>query len=153
MGADVAGAVSLYRNDRGVDEGGAGAAAVAGLWTDADGRGKFTASFGRERTIHAARVHGHVRGAVGSVFVLDLPRSAAGAGRRRVPRRAIACDRRELKRGNETTTLWFSIVAVMFAIYAVLDRFDIGVGIVYLLAARTDAERPTLQRSIGPVSD
>src|SRR5260370_26745484 len=137
MGADVAGAVSLYRNDRGVDEGGAGAAAVAGLWTDADGRGKFTASFGRERTIHAARVHGHVRGAVGSVFVLDLPRSAAGAGRRRVPRRAIACDRCELKRGNETTTLWVRIVAGMFARQAGLARLDSGRRIVELRSARS----------------
>jgi cytochrome d ubiquinol oxidase subunit II len=39
----------------------------------------------------------------------------------------------------------------MFAIYAVLDGFDIGVGIVYLLAARTDPERRTLLSSIGPV--
>jgi cytochrome bd ubiquinol oxidase subunit II len=41
----------------------------------------------------------------------------------------------------------------MFAIYAVLDGFDMGVGIVYLLAARTDAERRTLLGSIGPVWD
>jgi cytochrome bd ubiquinol oxidase subunit II len=50
-------------------------------------------------------------------------------------------------------TLWFGIVAVMFAIYAVLDGFDMGVGIVYLLAGRTDAERRTLLGSIGPVWD
>jgi len=41
----------------------------------------------------------------------------------------------------------------MFAIYAVLDGFDMGVGIVYLPAARTDAERRTLLNSIGPVWD
>ena len=41
----------------------------------------------------------------------------------------------------------------MFAIYAVLDGFDMGVGIVYLLVARTDAERRTLLGSIGPVWD
>jgi cytochrome d ubiquinol oxidase subunit II len=41
----------------------------------------------------------------------------------------------------------------MFALYAVLDGFDMGVGIVYLLAARTDAERRTLLGSIGPVWD
>ena len=51
------------------------------------------------------------------------------------------------------STLWFDIVAVMFAIYAVLDGFDMGVGVVYLLAARTDAERRTLLGSIGPVWD
>ncbi len=41
----------------------------------------------------------------------------------------------------------------MIAIYAVLDGFDMGVGIVYLLVARTDAERRTLLSSIGPVWD
>lgn len=41
----------------------------------------------------------------------------------------------------------------MFAIYAVLDGFDMGVGIVYLLVARTDDERRTLLASIGPVWD
>src|SRR6266478_5145003 len=47
-------------------------------------------------------------------------------------------------------TLWFGIVAVMFAIFAVLDGFDMGVGIVHLVVARTDAERRVLLRSIGP---
>ena len=51
------------------------------------------------------------------------------------------------------TTLWFGIVAAMFAMYAVFDGFDIGVGIVYLLVARTDEDRRTLLRSIGPVWD
>jgi cytochrome bd ubiquinol oxidase subunit II len=51
------------------------------------------------------------------------------------------------------SSLWFAIVAVMFVIYAVLDGFDLGVGIVYLFAGRTDAERRTLLGSIGPVWD
>jgi len=41
----------------------------------------------------------------------------------------------------------------MFAIYAVLDGFDLGVGIVHLIVARTDAERRVLLQSIGPVWD
>jgi cytochrome d ubiquinol oxidase subunit II len=41
----------------------------------------------------------------------------------------------------------------MFAIFAVLDGFDIGVGIVHLIIARTDGERRVLLRSIGPVWD
>src|SRR5271166_947161 len=41
----------------------------------------------------------------------------------------------------------------MFAIYAVLDGFDMGVGIVYLFVARTDAERRRMLGSIGPVWD
>jgi len=41
----------------------------------------------------------------------------------------------------------------MFAIFAVLDGFDMGVGIVHLVVARTDAERRVLLQSIGPVWD
>jgi cytochrome d ubiquinol oxidase subunit II len=50
-------------------------------------------------------------------------------------------------------TIWFMLVAVMIAIYVVLDGFDLGAGIVQLLAARTDGERRQVLRSIGPVWD
>jgi cytochrome d ubiquinol oxidase subunit II len=50
-------------------------------------------------------------------------------------------------------TLWFSLVAVMIAAYVVLDGFDLGVGIIYMLVARTDAERRTVLKSIGPFWD
>jgi cytochrome bd ubiquinol oxidase subunit II len=50
-------------------------------------------------------------------------------------------------------TLWFCLVALMLALYAVLDGFDIGAGIIHLFAARTDAERRDVLRSIGPVWD
>jgi len=50
-------------------------------------------------------------------------------------------------------TLWFILVAVMLAAYVVLDGFDIGVGIVHLLAGRTNHERRLILRSIGPVWD
>ncbi len=33
--------------------------------------------------------------------------------------------------------IWFSIVAVMVAMYVVLDGFDLGAGIVHLGVART----------------
>ena len=36
-------------------------------------------------------------------------------------------------------TIWFCLVAVMIAVYVVLDGFDLGAGIVHLLVARTDA--------------
>lgn len=49
--------------------------------------------------------------------------------------------------------IWFSIVAVMIAVYVVLDGFDLGAGIIHLLAARTGAERRAVLRSIGPVWD
>jgi cytochrome d ubiquinol oxidase subunit II len=51
------------------------------------------------------------------------------------------------------STLWFWIVALMLTAYVVLDGFDLGVGIVYLFVARTEAERAQALRSIGPVWD
>ena len=50
-------------------------------------------------------------------------------------------------------TIWFMLVAVMIAIYVVLDGFDLGAGIVHLLVARSDGERRQVLRSIGPVWD
>jgi len=50
-------------------------------------------------------------------------------------------------------TIWFCIVAVMIAVYVVLDGFDLGAGIVHLWIARTGAERRAVLASIGPVWD
>ncbi len=50
-------------------------------------------------------------------------------------------------------TLWFWIVALMLVAYVVLDGFDIGVGIVYLFVARTEAGRRQAMSSIGPFWD
>lgn len=50
-------------------------------------------------------------------------------------------------------TLWFMLVAVMIAIYVVLDGFDVGAGIVHLMAARKDSERQHVLASVGPVWD
>ncbi|MGB6431619.1 MAG: cytochrome d ubiquinol oxidase subunit II [Candidatus Acidiferrales bacterium] len=50
-------------------------------------------------------------------------------------------------------TLWFCLVALMLAVYVVLDGFDLGAGIVHLLVARTDSERRSVLGSIGPVWD
>ncbi|MFB3915696.1 MAG: cytochrome d ubiquinol oxidase subunit II [Terriglobales bacterium] len=49
--------------------------------------------------------------------------------------------------------LWFAIVALMLTAYVVLDGFDLGVGIIYMVVARTDKERRIVLRSIGPVWD
>jgi cytochrome bd ubiquinol oxidase subunit II len=48
-------------------------------------------------------------------------------------------------------TLWFCLVAVMLAVYVVVDGFDIGAGIVHLLLSRTEEERDLIINSIGPV--
>ena len=50
-------------------------------------------------------------------------------------------------------TIWFMIVAVMVAMYVLLDGFDIGAGAVHLYIARNDTERRTILRAIGPVWD
>jgi len=50
-------------------------------------------------------------------------------------------------------TLWFCLVAAMITAYVVLDGFDLGVGIIYLLVARNDQERRTVLKSIGPFWD
>jgi len=50
-------------------------------------------------------------------------------------------------------TIWFIIVSVMIAAYVVLDGFDLGAGIIYLIAGRTANDRRKILRSIGPVWD
>ncbi len=50
-------------------------------------------------------------------------------------------------------TAWFILVALMLVAYVVLDGFDIGAGIIHLLIGRTDDERRTVIRTIGPVWD
>src|SRR5215467_13322540 len=49
--------------------------------------------------------------------------------------------------------VWFWLVAVMITAYVVLDGFDLGAGVLHLFIAKTDADRRTVIRSIGPVWD
>src|ERR1041384_193128 len=49
--------------------------------------------------------------------------------------------------------IWFWLVAIMITGYVVLDGFDLGAGILHLFIARTDLERQTVIRTIGPVWD
>ena len=48
--------------------------------------------------------------------------------------------------------IWFTLLGVLFAGYAILDGFDFGVGMLLLLV-RDDHERRLLLNSIGPVWD
>src|SRR5437660_8942294 len=47
---------------------------------------------------------------------------------------------------------WFGLVGVLMAGYAILDGFDLGVGILHL-GARDDSERRVFMNSIGPLWD
>ncbi|HEX2836426.1 MAG TPA: cytochrome d ubiquinol oxidase subunit II [Thermoanaerobaculia bacterium] len=49
--------------------------------------------------------------------------------------------------------IWFLLIGVLLAGYAILDGFDLGVGIQHLFIARNDRERRVLLNSIGPVWD
>jgi len=48
--------------------------------------------------------------------------------------------------------LWFVLLGVLLAGYAILDGFDLGVGILHL-AARNEKERRLMLNSIGPLWD
>src|SRR5438045_2452630 len=50
-------------------------------------------------------------------------------------------------------TVWFIVISAMLAAYVVLDGFDFGAGILHLVVARTDEERRTVLRAIGPLWD
>jgi cytochrome bd ubiquinol oxidase subunit II len=50
-------------------------------------------------------------------------------------------------------TIWFCLVAIMIAVYVLLDGFDLGAGAIHLLVAKTDDERRQVLASIGPVWD
>jgi cytochrome d ubiquinol oxidase subunit II len=48
---------------------------------------------------------------------------------------------------------WFAIISGMLATYAVLDGFDLGIGVLYPFLARNEDEKRLLRASIGPVWD
>jgi cytochrome d ubiquinol oxidase subunit II len=48
--------------------------------------------------------------------------------------------------------LWFILLGVLLTGYAILDGFDLGVGILHL-SARNDTERRVFMNSIGPLWD
>ena len=91
----------------------------------------------RQHDVHAARLYGHLHAAGDARAVPDLARARP-------------------RPGGEPLMLpliWYAIVAVMLTVYVVLDGFDLGAGIIHLVAARTDSERRTVLASIGPVWD
>ena len=53
----------------------------------------------------------------------------------------------------DLNTIWFVLVGVLLTGYAILDGFDLGVGSIHLLLAKTDKERRLMLNAIGPVWD
>lgn len=51
------------------------------------------------------------------------------------------------------TELWFVLVTATFAVYVLLDGFDLGVGVLHLFVARDGEERRKLMRAVAPVWD
>ena len=52
----------------------------------------------------------------------------------------------------ELNIIWFLLIGILFCGYAILDGFDLGVGILHLFS-KGDLERRTMLNSIGPVWD
>ncbi len=50
-------------------------------------------------------------------------------------------------------TIWFLLWGVLWAVYFVLDGFDLGVGILAPVLAGTDAQKRILYNSVGPFWD
>jgi cytochrome bd ubiquinol oxidase subunit II len=50
-------------------------------------------------------------------------------------------------------TFWFCIIVVVWAMYFLLEGFDFGVGMLLPFVPRSDEERTTTLRTIGPVWD
>ena len=53
----------------------------------------------------------------------------------------------------ELTTIWFVLIAVLWAGYLVLEGFDFGVGMLLPILGRKDTERRVMINTIGPVWD
>jgi cytochrome bd ubiquinol oxidase subunit II len=50
-------------------------------------------------------------------------------------------------------TIWYLLIGVLIAGYAILDGFDLGVGVLSPFVAKTDGERRSLFAAVGPFWD
>ena len=55
--------------------------------------------------------------------------------------------------GELLSIIWFILLNVLLIGYAILDGFDLGVGVLHPFVARTDTERRLVMNSIGPLWD
>jgi cytochrome bd ubiquinol oxidase subunit II len=49
--------------------------------------------------------------------------------------------------------VWYLLIGILFAGYSVLDGFDLGIGVLFPFLAKSEDEKRTLIRAIGPVWD
>jgi len=49
------------------------------------------------------------------------------------------------------SSVWFFLLGLMLALYAILDGWDLGVGVIYLFLARTNSQRRLCLNAIGPL--
>ncbi len=49
--------------------------------------------------------------------------------------------------------VWFVLVGVLFAGYAIFDGFDLGVGVLYPFLGKSEEDKAVMRRAIGPVWD
>ena len=49
--------------------------------------------------------------------------------------------------------IWFLLVGVLLTVYAILDGFDLGVGVLHPFIAKNETERRTLLAAVGPFWD
>ncbi|MEO1619234.1 MAG: cytochrome d ubiquinol oxidase subunit II, partial [Planctomycetota bacterium] len=59
----------------------------------------------------------------------------------------------ELLSYDTLTYIWFFLLGVLITGYAILDGFDLGVGMLHPFIAKTDTERRLVMNSIGPLWD
>jgi cytochrome d ubiquinol oxidase subunit II len=53
----------------------------------------------------------------------------------------------------DLTTLWFTLIAVLFTGYFILEGFDFGVGVLVPVLGRDDLQRRAMINTIGPLWD
>lgn len=53
----------------------------------------------------------------------------------------------------DLNVIWFILLGVLIIGYAILDGFDLGIGVLFFSLAKTKEEKKTLINSIGPVWD
>lgn len=49
--------------------------------------------------------------------------------------------------------IWFILIGVLLAGYALFDGFDLGVGMLYPFLGKTESDKSVMRRSIGPLWD